>query len=141
MSYKAQIIKALDRLSTLNGTRNPDEQDNQGAFLGPVFLWSTIADIADDKIKESWKTLSANNLITTDDVLRDSINGETILVSSPSFALQVRVTSPRESFDQTLFIEKAAKKFNIDKHKLVELATQCKKASKAPLSKKVIELT
>jgi hypothetical protein len=140
MSYKSSIIKALDKLATLNGTRNPDETDNQGAFLGPVFLWETVRDIAADKVKSAWSAVSENNLISTDDVLRDKINGEEILVSSPSFALQVRVTQPRESFDQTLFIEKAAKKFSIDKHKLVELAAQCKKQSRAPLSKKVVEI-
>jgi hypothetical protein len=139
MSYKSNIIKALDKLAALNGTRNPDETDNQGAFLGPVFLWETVRDIAADRVKSSWSDLASNKLIPTDDILRES-NGSEVLLSSPSFALQVRVTSPRETFDQTLFIEQAAKKFSIDKHKLIELAAQCKKLSKPPLTKKVVEI-
>lgn len=140
MSYKSNIIKALDRIESLNGTANPDASSNSGSFLGPVFLWETIHNIAQDKMKKAWTNLAENNLIPADDTLRDKVKGDEVIISSPSFALQVKVTQPRESFDQTLFIDKAAKKFSIDKHKLMELAAQCKKSSRAPLSKKVVEI-
>lgn len=140
MSYKANIVKALTRLESLNGTQNPDAKDNQGAFLGPVFFWETVSDLAHDRAKDAWSSLSENNLIPADDTLRSRITGEEVITKSPHFVLQVKVSQPRESFDQTLFIDKVAKKFSIDRHKLVELAATCKKASKAPLSKRVIEL-
>ncbi|MCI0557510.1 MAG: hypothetical protein MN733_03365 [Nitrososphaera sp.] len=140
MSYRASVIKALDRLSTLNGTRNPDEKDNQGAFLGPIYLWSVVADIAKDRISSAWKSLEENGLIPADDALRTQISGEEVITSSPSFALQVKVTNPRSTFDKDMFIECASVKFKIDKHKLVELAATCNKSSKSPLTKKVIEL-
>lgn len=139
LNHKASIIKAISRLGETNGTKNPDERHNVGSLLGEIYLWQVATDIASDRLKAAWKELEAEELLPSDDKLRTDVEGELVALQSPHFSLQIKVAKPRESFDKDMFIEKASKKFKIDKHKLIELSRECVKLSKAPLTKKVLE--
>jgi hypothetical protein len=139
MSYKADILKAITRFGTTNGTKNPDERSNTGQLLGEVFLWETARDLCADRAKSAWADLESMELYSDAD-LRSLGESESIVVKSPHFALSVKVSKPRMMFDRDLFIERIAADFKIDKHRLIELATTCKAASKPPLSKKVLEV-
>lgn len=139
MSYKAEILKAFGRLGS-NGTKNPDERSNVGRYLGEIFLWDYAAELCSSKAREAWRLLAADQIISSDDELRATIEAETVIAKSPHFAMSVKVGNPRMMFDQERFIDAISSKFKIDKHKLVELAKECKSPSRAPLSKKVIEI-
>ena len=139
-NYKLNIIKAVSRLGETNGTKNPDSRNNVGAALGKVYLWRVAVEIATDRLKTAWNDLTNKELIPEDEILRKSIEGETVAIKSPSFGLQIKVSKPRESFDKDAFLDKVSKKFKIEKHKLIELSKECTKLSKAPLSKKIVEL-
>lgn len=139
MSYKAEILKAITRFGTTNGTKNPDERSNTGRLLGEVFLWETAKDFCASREKAAWAALESMELFDPDE-LRESGPAESIVTKSPNFALSVKVSNPRMMFDKDLFIERVAEAFKIDKHKLIEIATQAKTPSKPPLSKKVLEV-
>jgi hypothetical protein len=134
------IVKAVSRIGETNGTKNPDSKNNVGNYLGDIYLWQVVGEIAADRLKAAWNYLNSDKLMPDDDHLRANVEGEIVALKSPTFALQVKVAKPRESFDKDLFIEKASKRFKIDKHKLLELSMECTKQSKAPLTKKVLEL-
>ena len=133
-------MKALDRLPTLNGTRNPDQQHNVGALIGDAYFWDTVQDLAASKSRSAWSTLEKEGFIQNKDDIRNEVDGEKTLVHSPSFAVIAKVSNPRASFDKDAFITLVSSKFKIDKHKLVELAQDCTKQSKAPVSLKILEI-
>ena len=137
-SYKAKIHHALAKLG-MNGTQSPDHS-NLGGVLSEIYLWETVRDYAADKCKTAWLSLEREKLIKPDDFLRDNIDKEEVVVHSDHFSIVAKVSTPRSTFDRDLFIEKVGKKFKIDKHKLIDLAQQCTKQSKAPLSKRIIEI-
>lgn len=64
-------------------------------------------------------------------------SGEHDIVTIKPFELSVKVSNPRASFDQDMFIDAIADKFDIAKSELFELAKTCKKHSAPPTSFKV----
>lgn len=138
-NYRQSILKALDRLPMNNGTRNPDTS-NIGGILGEAYLWDTIRDLAASKSKEAWSHLEKEKLIPSKEKLREDVGSEKCLVSSDNFSLVAKVSAPRENFDKDAFIDLVAKKYKIDKHKLVEASQTCVKPTAAPVSMKILEI-
>lgn len=139
MKYRQSIQKALDRIPMNNGTRNPD-QSNIGGVIGEAYLWDTVQELAASKSKAAWDTMEKEGFIPPKDLLREKGSGEVSLVSSDNFTVISKVTAPRASFDKDAFIDLVAKKFKIDKHKLVEASKSCTKESRAPVSLKIMEI-
>lgn len=140
MNYRTSIIKALERLPSNNGTKNPDQLDNVGALVGDIYLWETVSEIASDKARNGWKALQSEEFIPSKEEIRETVQGEKALVKTPSFVVLAKVTNPRTTFDRDKFIDLCSKKFKLDKHKLVELAATCVKETAAPTSLKVLEV-
>ena len=135
MSYKADITKALYKLNV----RSPDTS-NAGSYIADVFFWETIEKLAGGKLDDAWRALVRNHLIPDDNHLREHVNGETVLSKTKHFVVEAKISNPRAIFDKDAFIRQVSEKFKVPKHKLDELAAQCVSHTRAPLTKRVLEV-
>lgn len=135
MSYKTEIARKLSQFHVAS----PDKS-NVGGYLADVYLWETVADLAEKKREEAWRALTSNKFVPPDDTLRETVDGESIVVRTPYFIVHAKVSNPRSIFDRDTFIQKVSEKFKISKPKLIELAAKCVSQTRAPLSKRVLEV-
>lgn len=118
---------------------NPDRKSNTGNLLYRAFVLQTLASLAESGLKATWKSMETEGLLPDDEQLR-AVPGERIITESSHFSLMVKVSAPREVFDRDIFIARVAKKYKIPAASLAALAEQCYASSKAPLSRKVLEV-
>ena len=112
--------------------------DNIGPILGRIYVFQEMEKYAKDQLKIAWKDAVTEDIISGDDVLRDTA-GERIATESNQFSCIVNVEKSRANFNKEKFIETVATKFKIPKGKLEALAETSTKDSAAPLSKKILE--
>lgn len=134
MSIKSEIMRKLMRLQPVN----PDK-DNIAPMLASAYFYTHMRKFADTRLKETYTSMSKENLIPDDDTLRES-PGENRVLTTDHFAFISKVANPRQSFDKDAFINAVADKYSISRSDLRKLAEQSVKLSKTPLTKEVIEL-
>jgi hypothetical protein len=138
-TYSTEINKALARLGTTNGTKNPDERHNTGALLGDAYLWQQVSDYADTKLKSSKAALEANGIVPNKEALRSAGRSEAIIAESPTFAFVAKVAKPQERFNRDEFITRVAKKFKLKEAELRTIALASTKTTEAPVSTSIVE--
>jgi len=135
MNFKANITKALYKLNV----KSPD-QSNVGGYLADVYLWETIEKLAKGKAEDAWRSLVREHIIPADDTLRENVIGRFISTKTDHFIVEVEIKNPRSLFDKEEFIKKVSAEFKIPKHKLDELAATTISHTRAPLTKRVLEV-
>ena len=120
-------------------TRAPQDKSNVGPTIWPIFYWQVVEDIASKGLKQAWEAAATEGVVNSDDQLRALGEGEHLVVDSNHFSVLASVSKPRLNFDRDLFLDKVAKKYKLDKAKLMALAESCKVEGKAALSKRVVE--
>ena len=120
-------------------TLKPQEKGNTGRTIWPIFYWQVVEDIASKGLKQAWEAAATEGVVNSDDQLRALGEGEHLVVDSNHFSVLASVSKPRLNFDRDLFLDKVAKKYKLDKAKLMVLAESCKVEGKAALSKRVVE--
>jgi len=135
MSYKTEIARKLSAFHV----KSPD-QTNVGGFLADVYLWDTVATLAKGHLEDAWRALEREKIIPSDVTMRETVEGESIAAKTAKFQVYIKVSNPRTIFDKDTFIAKVAATFNVSKPKLLELAKECVSQTRAPLSKRVIEV-
>jgi hypothetical protein len=138
---KDRLFDALAKLPT-NGVLKTSRADTTGSILGRIFVWQEALKYAEKQLDGAWKSAVLAKLIPDDDTLRDgsAIGDEKIVAESKHFSIVTKVGSPRELFQLDEFITALAEEYKLDPGALNALALTCKKDSKAPLSKRVLEV-
>lgn len=132
--------KLVEQVTRNLGLLTPD-RSNSGKYLWPIFYWQVISDTADKAFKEAWEAAVVAKVIGPDEKLRELGPGEHLLADSNSFSALVSVSKPRSDFDREAFIDAIAKKYKIERAKLVALASSCTKQGNSSLRKRVVEAT
>ncbi len=140
-AIKDKLIEALDKLSG-NGLLKTSRGDNSSQILGRVFIWQETVKYAEQQLKGAWQAAVAAEVIPDDDTLREgsTIGDERIRADSKHFSLVTKVSAPRELFSRDKYITAVAKRFKLDQGVLNAMAIECMEPSKAPLSKRVLEV-
>jgi len=139
---KDRLTAQLDQLAAINGpVLKIKRGDNQGPLLGAIFLWQETVKEAKERLESAWKAAVDADIIPDDDSLREK-KGETIITESDQFSCVAEVEKPRKVFNRDKFIDAVAKKFKIDRARLdaIAVASPCTTDSKAPLSKRILEV-
>lgn len=113
---------------------------NVGHYLCEIFFWQEIAKTAADNLKLAWANAQGESgPIDVDDDLRDHGAGEFIVCESEHFSCVVKVQEPRQNFDRDLFIQSLCRTYKLDRDAVEKMAKNCCTATRAPLSKQVLE--
>lgn len=135
-TVKENVVAYLEDLAT---ECKPTRLSNLDTSLCDAYIWQEVMNLAAQKYKTAMAEL-ADTVSVTDDEIREYAVGEHSISTGNRFCLIAKIQACRQNFDKDIFIEKAAKKFAVPLAKLKALAEISKKDSKAPLSKRVVEL-
>jgi len=135
MNFKADITKALYKLSV----KSPDTS-NTGGYIADVYFWETIEKLAAGKAEDAWRSLARERIIPGDETLRENVVGRFISAKTDHFIVEVEIKNPRSLFNKDEFIKKVSAEYGISKHKLDELAATTITQTRAPLTKRVLEV-
>lgn len=119
--------------------RQSPDKSNSGKYLWPIYYWQILSAFAEASFKEAWQNAVTAKVVSPDEELRQLGAGEHLLTDSKLFSAMVTVSKPRTTFDRELFIDTVAKKYKLDKVKLVALAESCKTQGNPALTKRVVE--
>ena len=136
-SIKEQLAAYLAALG--KSVVNPDRKSNTGALLFEIYTAQELATLAEKKAEAAWAQLEEQGLIPSDDKLRRE-EGERIVVESGHLSAMVKVSAPRQTFDKEAFITAVCRKYKLPVAAVTALADSSKKAGKAALGKKVLEV-
>ena len=139
--YKDRLHDELAYLGTSRLVPRPDSKHNVGSYLGEIFTWQEVGKLADEKLKKAWKAAVEDDLIPSDEAMREKYDqDEHIVAESNAFSMIVTVGKPRETFDLEAFVSEVSRKWKINAVVLTKLAAGCKKSGTAPLTKRIREV-
>lgn len=100
MSFQAEIVKALNKLSDLCEKKNPDAEAKNsphGRLIGMAYFWQKVEAYAEGKKKEAWKNLEEAGFISDD--IKDYDPGDYSIGESASFLVTAKVSNPVKRFN------------------------------------------
>lgn len=135
---KNKLLNSLDTL--VQKSVNAYREDNTDMLLCDMFVWQELAAAATKNLKKAQQSLDKSELVPEDDALRTYEVGDHTIETSGHFAFTVKVSEPRALFDKDAFVVLAVKKLKVKKSVIRDLLEASTSESKAPLSKRVVEL-
>lgn len=141
MSFQMEITKALNKLSDLIAKKNPDadvKNSPHGSLVGTAYFWTKVENYAKAKKEEAWEALEKSGV--SSDTWKDAAAGTYMMLDSPSFTVQVKVSNPIKRFNAGYLGEQLLRsKYKVPLPVTRELVDAAKLETKGSVTKIIIE--
>lgn len=117
MTFKARITAYLDALLNI---AYPDRNHRVGRDLASLYMWQEVGKYADDKYEEVLSRIEDSHKLAN-----APADSTTIVLESPSFQLQYRLTKPVKRLDTDVLAGILVREFNVSLDRaddLIEMA-------------------